>query len=152
MDLGIVLERHFYNFRIFSEFYTTFLEFFNNSTSICFSLNLPLDLEAVNWYRRFHLGIVLEFFQNSTRLFEYFNNSTAICFSLNLPLDLEAVNWYGGFHLGIEFLSVSVYLMSQALKNKIAFNSFLLSQNIQSHLLHQEFLYLKTFNWINQMT
>ena len=36
-------------------------------------------------------------------------------------------------------------------KNKIPFNSFLLSQNIRSHLLHQEFLYLKSFNWINQM-
>ena len=32
-------------FIIFSEFCTTFLEFFNNSISICFSLNLPLDLE-----------------------------------------------------------------------------------------------------------
>ena len=72
------------------------------------------------------LGILSEFYKT---FLEFFNNSTAICFSLNLPLDLEAVNWYGGFHLGIEFLSGSVYLMSQALKNKIAFNSFLLSQN-----------------------
>ena len=33
-----------------------------------------------------------------------------------------------------------------SIKNKISFNSFFLSQNIQSHLLNQEFIFLKVFN------
>ena len=71
-------------------------------------------------------GILKDFFRNSSK-----NSLRTLLPSAlhNLPLDFRTVNWYGGFHLGIEFLSVSVYLMSQALKNKIAFNSFLLSQN-----------------------
>ena len=52
--------------------------------------------------------------------------------------------------VGIE--SFSVYLMSQTLKKKkIFFNSFLLSQNIQRHLFHQEFILLTVFNWSNLM-